>query len=126
ALARAVSMDPATAVQGGKLSPFTQGSLVPEFEAAVFPLKVGQGSGVVKTSFGYHLIKKRSQKTLPAKPFEAVRDEIQKRLQREKFDQWVTKSQSLLGVTVDEKALASLPVAPLMPAESIPKGPNHE
>src|SRR5947207_12603996 len=39
ALARTVSMDPPTAARGGKLSPFTKGSLMPEFEKAVFSLK---------------------------------------------------------------------------------------
>jgi len=122
ALARAVSMDPSTAAQGGKLAPFTRGNLMPEFENAVFPLKNGQVSGVVKTPFGYHIIKKTGQKILPSRSFEDAKEEIEKRLQREKFDQWVAKTQSSIGVSIDEKALASVSVAPPAPTEPLSKG----
>jgi peptidyl-prolyl cis-trans isomerase C len=121
-VAKAVSMDPATATRGGKLMPFTRGSLMPEFENAVFPLKEGELSGVVKSSFGYHIIKKTGQKTLPAQSFEQARDQIQNRLQREKFDQWVTSAQAKLGVKIDENALAAFtatPGAPVRREESV-------
>jgi protein-disulfide isomerase len=42
--------------QGGELGRFTRGDLVPQFEAALFALRVGELSGVVETPFGYHLI----------------------------------------------------------------------
>ena len=111
AVARAVSMDPATAARGGKLAPFTRGSLMPEFENAVIPLKEGQISGAVKSSFGYHVIKKTGQRTLPARAFEASKEDIRNRLQREKFDQWITRTQASLGVKIDEKALAAVAAA---------------
>jgi peptidyl-prolyl cis-trans isomerase C len=118
ALARSISLDPPTAARGGKLGPFTKGSLMPEFEQAVFALKDGQVSAPVKTSFGYHVIKKTGQKALPAKSFEQVKDDIQARMQREKFDQWITQAQSALGVKIDEQALAtaSLAAQPGMPS----------
>lgn len=116
ALARAVSMDPPTAARGGKLAPFTKGSLMPEFENAVFALKDGQVSGVVKSPFGYHIIKRMSQKRLPARSFEAAKEDILNRLQREKFDQWVTQAQSSLGVQIDDKALASVTLSPITTA----------
>jgi peptidyl-prolyl cis-trans isomerase C len=112
ALARTVSMDPPTAARGGKLAPFTKGSLMPEFENAVLPLKEGQVSGVVKSPFGYHVIKKLNQKTLPSQTFEEAKDGIENRLQREKFDQWIAKAQTEAGVKIDEKALAAVSVGP--------------
>lgn len=45
-----------SAPQGGELGRFTRGDLVPQFESALFALRVGEMSGVVETPFGYHII----------------------------------------------------------------------
>lgn len=46
-----------SAVQGGDLGYFKLSEMVPEFSAAVEKLEVGEVSDVVKTQFGYHIIK---------------------------------------------------------------------
>ncbi len=44
--------------QGGSLGQFSQGQMVPEFDAVIFSdLPLGEVSEPVKTQFGYHLIK---------------------------------------------------------------------
>lgn len=55
ALAKEKSKCP-SAPKGGDLGWATRGMMVPEFENAAFALKKGEMSGVVKTSFGYHII----------------------------------------------------------------------
>lgn len=55
-LAAKYSEDPTTARNGGDLGEVEEGDFDPAFEAAVHPLQPGQRSGIVETSFGYHII----------------------------------------------------------------------
>ena len=56
-LATLYSEDPGSASNGGELGLMPRGSFVPEFEAAAYKLKDGEISDIVKTQFGYHIIK---------------------------------------------------------------------
>ncbi len=56
-LAAEVSACPSGKRDGGNLGEFGKGQMVPEFEKAAFEQPIGEIGPVVKTSFGYHVIK---------------------------------------------------------------------
>ena len=78
-LAKQFSDDKNSAVQGGKLKPFSKGDLrAPEFEEAAYSLnKIGEISKPVKTDFGWHII--RLEEKLPMETFEQQREELEKK-----------------------------------------------
>lgn len=61
-LAVMYSEDPGSASKGGELGLVGRGDLVPEFAALAFNLKEGEVSRIVKTDFGYHIIKLEEKK----------------------------------------------------------------
>jgi len=83
-LAKKYSEDEGSAKNGGNLEYMYAGVFDPEFDKAVFALKVGELSGVVKTSFGFHIIKLNETRPPEQAPFAEVKESIQKHLFMEK------------------------------------------
>ena len=81
-LARQYSEGP-TAATGGDLGFFTRGQMVKPFDDAVFSMEPGQISEVVKTDFGYHIIKLEEVQLGGVKSLDDARAEIIAQLQLE-------------------------------------------
>lgn len=82
-LAKKYSEDPGSAAQGGDLGYFGRGVMDPAFEKAVYALSPGQVSGIVRSAFGFHIIKLVDIKAGKTKSFEQVHDKIQRELSRQ-------------------------------------------
>lgn len=74
-LAKNESIDRASAVRGGKMQPFSPKD---GMGSQVAHLKVGELSNIIKTDYGYHIIKIADKKAASNKGFKTVRGELEK------------------------------------------------
>jgi peptidyl-prolyl cis-trans isomerase D len=89
-LAKKYSEDESNAKNGGDLDYFGRGRMVPEFDAAAFAMEPGQISDVVKTQFGYHIIKLTDKKPATTRPLEEVKQQLTDQIQSERAQQQAT------------------------------------
>ncbi len=75
-VAKAESKDPGSADEGGDLGFFEAGVMEPAFDEAVFNLQPGEISDLVRTPFGFHIIKLTEIRPSTGKSFEEARDEV--------------------------------------------------
>jgi peptidyl-prolyl cis-trans isomerase D len=75
-LAKKYSEDPGTKDKGGDLGWIIQGQTVAEFEKAAFSLPKGSISDLVKTQYGFHILKIIDKESAHTKPFDEVKDSI--------------------------------------------------
>jgi len=82
-LAKQYSQDPGSSEKGGDLGWFSHGMMVKPFEEAAFSMKENQISGIVRSDFGFHIIKLTGIKGEKMKPLDEVRGEITGELKRQ-------------------------------------------
>jgi len=82
-LAKQNSQDPGSAANGGDLGFFGRGMMVKPFEEATYALQEGQVSEVVRSDFGFHIIKLTGIRPEQAQQLDEVRAEIQAELKRQ-------------------------------------------
>ncbi|MGS0679742.1 SurA N-terminal domain-containing protein [Shewanella sp. 125m-7] len=80
-IAKTESEDTFSGEQGGQLDWFEAGVMEPEFDQALFALNKGEYSNVVKTNFGYHIIKALDIQPGAQAPFADVKEKIVAQLQ---------------------------------------------
>ncbi len=116
-IAREVSIDAASAKNGGDLGFFKKGQMVPEFERGAAMLKVGETSSApVKTPFGFHIIKVTDKKVGDTVEFDKVKDMIAQKLSGEKqkaaFDAYIADLKRTFKVEINKDALSKLEQEP--------------
>jgi peptidyl-prolyl cis-trans isomerase C len=82
-LAKKYSID-AAKTRGGDLGWFGKGSMIPEFEKVAFAMKEGETSGIVRSKFGYHIIKLTGKRPAGTRSFEEAKELIKAKLMSEK------------------------------------------
>ena len=90
ALAQKVSEDEGSKVNGGDLGFFGRGRMVPEFETAAFMMEPGQISDLVKSQFGFHIIKVEEKRPASTQTLDQVRPQIQQTLTMQIADQQIS------------------------------------
>ena len=76
-LAKENSEDPGSGANGGDLGDWiTHGQMVAEFDKAIFSLKAGETSDLVKTVYGYHIVQTLARQDAGVRTFAEVKGEL--------------------------------------------------
>lgn len=107
-LAKKYSEDPGSKDKGGDLSWIRQGQTVPEFEKTAFSLAPGQISDLVKTQYGFHIIKVIEKETAHTKPFEEVKESLRAPLLLSEADKQASDTADKLSSAIRQSSKISL------------------
>jgi len=116
-VAKKESDDTESGKNGGDLGAFGRGQMVPEFEKAAFAAKAGEVTPVVKTQFGYHIIKVEEHTSTP---FEQVKPSLEKTLKQKMVRDKLDAMKESAKPVYDEAYFAP-PPAPVVKTPPVPK-----
>ncbi len=128
-LAKKYSEDPGSKAKGGDLGWVGQGQTVPEFEKAAFSLNKGEISDLIKTQYGFHIIKVLDKETAHTKTFDEVKDTLRPNFLLNKVDQEASKTADQISADIRQSNKATLDQLAqkyhLTIAETRPVGPGE-
>lgn len=97
------------ATQDGDLGFLTKGTIIPEIEEVVFALEIEELSKIVKTDFGFHILKITEKKPETVKTLEEVKEGIIQTLlpakQKEAFDNLLAELKGKVEIEINKEAL---------------------
>ena len=114
-LAKKYSEDPGSAKEGGSLGWIGKGRTVPEFEKAAFSQPIGQVGDLVKSSYGFHIIRVDARQDAHLKTLEEVKDQIEPVLKQQKAQQLAQKDADDLAQAAKAKGLDAAAAAKGVP-----------
>jgi len=98
-----------SAAQGGDLGYVAKGTIIPEIEEVVFALESEELSEVVKTDFGFHILKISDKKAETVKTLEEVKEGILQTLlpdkQKEAFENLLEELKGKVEIEINEELL---------------------
>jgi peptidyl-prolyl cis-trans isomerase D len=104
ALAKKYSEDEGTKDKGGDLDYFGRGTMAKELEDAAFGMKPGETSDLVKTVFGFHIIKVVDKKAAATRTLDEVRAQVTEQVKQEKAQQEAAKVAESIGKEIKSAA----------------------
>jgi peptidyl-prolyl cis-trans isomerase D len=128
-LAKKYSEDPGSKTKGGDLGWVLQGQMVPEFEKATFSLNKGEMSDLIKTQYGFHIIRVLDKENAHTKTFDEVKDSMRPQFLLNKADQQAENTAGQISSEIRQSTKATLDQLAqkyhLKLAETRPVGPNE-
>lgn len=101
-VARKSSQDPGSAAEGGDLGFFGRGVMDKAFEDVAFALKPGEISELVRSTFGFHIIRLEAVRGGGVKPFAEVRDQLLAEMRNELAEQqFYDQAEQMAGLTYE-------------------------
>ena len=101
ALAKQYSED-SSKDNGGDLDYFGRGAMVKEFEDAAWALAPGQTTDLVKTPYGFHIIRLTDKRAAATKTFAEVRNQVEDQIKWEKAQAEATRLAGEIAGDIDD------------------------